>query len=95
MIDLSTPFRLHPAVRYRIIDGEAVVVQQHEARVMSLNETATVMLGMMDGHRTLADILTSMQKQYAVAPEILESDALRCIEQLLAEKVIDSVNPDH
>lgn len=89
MIDPSTPFRIRSDVRYRIIDQEAVVIQQEDAKVLSLNETGTYILAALDGNRTVSDLLAAMVDEYEVEPATLETDVLAYLEQLLAAHVIE------
>lgn len=79
-------------IRYRIIDGEAVVVQQHDARVMNLNETGACILEAMDGTRTVADIVDVLSESFDVEPETLQADVLRFMDELVATNVIEPVS---
>lgn len=95
MIELTSILKTRGDVRFRIVGGEAVVVQQQDARVMSLNETGTYLLSALDGNRTVADILARMPDEYDVAPETLQADALRYLDELLAAHVIEPVDGGH
>ena len=86
----STVLQPSPNVRYRIVDGEAVVVQQQDARVLNLNETGASILQAMDGTRTVDDIVDRLAQEYEVAPETLRADVLRFIDVLIGAKVIES-----
>jgi hypothetical protein len=95
MIELSTILKPRGDVRYRIVDREAVVVQQQDARVMGLNETGAYILAALDGKRTVRDILAVMPQEYEVSPETLQADTLRYLDELLSANVIEPVNADH
>jgi hypothetical protein len=94
MIELSTVLRPRRDIRYRIVDREAVVVQQQDARVMCLNETGTYLLTALDGKRTVRDILAVMPEEYEVSPETLQADTLRYLAELLSAHVIEPVDAD-
>lgn len=94
MVKLSSVFKLRADVRFRIVDDEAVVVQQQDARVMSLNETGTHILKELDGTRTVADILARLPDVYDVALEAAQADALRYLEELLGAHVIERVTSE-
>jgi hypothetical protein len=91
MIGLNSILKPRSDVRFRIVDGEAVVIQQEDARVMNLNATGTAILAAMDGKRSVGEILAQMTEDYAVAPEALQADALRYVDELLSAHVIEPV----
>jgi hypothetical protein len=91
MIQFDTILKPRSDIRFRILDGEAVVIQQEDARVMSLNATGTSILAAMDGKRTLEDIVARMTEEYSVSPEALQADALRYADELLSAHVIEPI----
>ena len=91
MIELNSILKPRSDVRFRIVDGEAVVIQQEDARVMSLNATGTAILAAMDGKRSVGDFLAQMTEAYAVSPEALQIDALRYVDELLSAHVIEPI----
>jgi chromosome segregation protein len=82
MIELHTIFKPRSDVRFRIVDGEAVVIQQEDARVMSLNETGTYILSALDGKKTVHDILAAMPEEYEVSPAMLQADIVRLASEI-------------
>ena len=78
-----------PAIRCRIIDDEAIVVQQQDGRVMNLNRLGTRILAALDGSTPVAGIVSRLAGEYAVDPAVFEADALRYLDELLAAHVIE------
>lgn len=91
MIELNSILKPRSDVRFRIVDGEAVVILQEDARVLSLNATGTGILAAMDGKRSVGDILAQMTEDYDVSPEALQADALRYVDELLSAHVIEPI----
>ena len=91
MIELNSILKPRSDVRFRIVDGEAVVILQEDGRVLSLNATGTAILAAMDGKRSVGDILAQMTEEYAVSPEALQADALRYADELLSAHVIEPI----
>ena len=91
MIELSTLLKPHRDIRFRIIDGEAVVLQQRDARILSLNETGTCILGWLDGTRTVKDLINQLSEEYEASTELLEADVLAYLGELEAMNIIEPV----
>ena len=91
MIDLSTLLKPHRDIRFRLIDGEAVVLQQYDARILSLNETGTRILGWLDGIRTVKDLIDLLSEEYEASTELLEADVLAYLGELEAMNIIEPV----
>ncbi|HEY8021919.1 MAG TPA: PqqD family protein [Thermoanaerobaculia bacterium] len=76
-------------VRFRIVDGEAVVVLQESAEVMVLNATAARLLELADGERPLAAIAAALAAEFEVEPEVLREDLLAGARELAAAGLLE------
>ena len=82
MIDInsSTVLRRRSDVRYRRIEGEAVVLRQSTAEVLVLNEVGASVLDLADGQRSVGEWIEAIVRDYcdagadraAVARDVLE-----------------------
>lgn len=90
-IDLRTVLRRRSQVRYRVVDGEAVVVLQEAAEVMVLNETASRLLDLADGATPLGAIVEALLGEYDVAPEVLARDLIDGARELAAAGLLEEV----
>lgn len=90
-IDLRTVLRRRADVRYRVVDGEAVVVLQGTAEVLVLNETASRLLDLADGSAPLAAIAEALLGEYDVAPDTLGRDLLDGARELAAAGLLEVV----
>ena len=75
-ITLSTVFRRRSDVRYRRIEGEAVVLRQSVAEVLVLNEVGASVLDLADGERSVGEWITALRDEYDADPEILAREVL-------------------
>jgi hypothetical protein len=82
MIALTSILRPRADVRYRIIDGEAVVVRQDAAELVVLNETGARVLQLMDGARSVALIIDTMVEEFAAERPDIERDVMAFVGEL-------------
>lgn len=66
MIDInsSTVLRRRSDVRYRRIEGEAVVLRQSAAEVLVLNEVGASVLDLADGQRSVGEWIEAIVRDY-------------------------------
>jgi hypothetical protein len=88
MIDPSTVFEFCSHTRYRKVGGEGVVLQQTSSEMIMLNETASDVLELIDGKRSLQDIVEAMLVDYEADPERLSQDVSDYLGQLVEAGVI-------
>ncbi len=91
MIDAATRLKPSGAIRYRIIDGEAIVVQQADARVLNLNVLGSRILAALDGQTCVGDLVAHLADDYEVDPAVFAVDVHRYLEELEAAHVIEPV----
>ena len=63
-------------MRYRRIEGEAVVLRQSAAEVLVLNEVGASVLELADGERSVGDWIIALGDAYEGDPETLARDVL-------------------
>ncbi len=76
-VTLATVLRRLPDVRYRRVKHEWVVIRQKEGEVLVLNESAGRLLELLDGRRTLGDLIGLLTSEFHTDREALQSDVLR------------------
>ncbi|HSG38073.1 MAG TPA: PqqD family protein [Thermoanaerobaculia bacterium] len=69
-------------MRYRRIEGEAVVVRQSSAEVLVLNEVAASVLDLADGERSVRAWIDALSEVYDTDPESLARDVLEFAAEL-------------
>jgi hypothetical protein len=71
----------HPNIIWRVLDDGVVVVSPQQGQVRVLNQVGTTIWGLIDGHRTTADLAKALTEQYDVSLE----EAGRDLRAFLAE----------
>ncbi|HEX6864341.1 MAG TPA: PqqD family protein [Thermoanaerobaculia bacterium] len=84
----DTVLRPAPDVRYRIVDGEAVVVRQKSAEVLVMSEVAARILALADGTRPVGAWVEALASEFEVERETLERDVLRFAAELVDEGIL-------
>lgn len=82
-------YRLRRAVRYRIIDLEAVVVRQDSAEVMVLNEVGARVLVLLDRRQSPSVIAEILPTEFEVTLEDARRDVQHYIDELLEAGIIE------
>jgi hypothetical protein len=76
--------------RYRILDGEALIVQLHSAQVMGLDPVGTRLFALLDGRRSLAALIELLHREYEVPREVLERDVMAFAAELVGAGVAET-----
>lgn len=91
MIDPAATLRRRPDVRYRVIDGQAVVIVQESAEALVLNEVGTRILDLIDGERSVATVLERIEREFEVETDQLAHDVMGYLESLLEAQVVEAI----
>jgi len=79
-------------VRYRRIEGEAVVLRQSTAEVLVLNEVGASVLDLADGERSVGDWIETLAGEYAADRETLARDVLAFAAELAEAGVLEPMS---
>ena len=88
-VSLRSVLRRRPDVRFRVIDGEAVVVRQSAAEVLVLNEVAARILDLADGTAPVASWVESLAGEYETGRDTLEQDVIAFAAELVGEGLLE------
>lgn len=70
------------------ISGEIASMDE----LYSLNDTGAFIWQVLDGNRTLADIVRELEREYDVSPEETEADLVEIITELIDTGLVKSVS---
>jgi pyrroloquinoline quinone biosynthesis protein D len=87
----SPGFRRASDVRYRVLDGEAVVLRQRAAEVLGLNRVGSRVLELVDGESGVPEILDRLADEFEVERGTLEADVRAFLDELVAAGVLERV----
>lgn len=92
-IRLSSRMRRTAEVRFRVVDGEAVVVHQGNAEVLVLNATASRLLELADGATPLSALAAALAAEFDVPPDVLAGDLVAGARELAAAGLLEPAGP--
>lgn len=90
-ITLSTVLRRRSDVRYRHIEGEAVVIRQSSAEVLVLNEVGASVLDLADGERDISAWIDALSEVYDTDPAVLARDLLAFAAEMAEAGLLEAV----
>lgn len=89
---LTQVLRRRSDIRYRTLDGEAVVVRQRAGEVLVLNEVAARLLDLADGATPLGAWVETLLGEYEVDREVLERDVAECARELTEAGLLEPLS---
>ena len=82
-VEIGSILNKRPDVRHRVIGGEGVVFLQDSAEVVVVNEIGARILQLIDGERSVAQMLDTLIVEYDIGRAQLEADVLAFAQQLV------------
>lgn len=73
---------------WRTLEGRAVVLSGHDGMLRMLEEVGTRLWELLDGNRTVKEIIGILLEEYDVEAEVLEKDVLEFFSELKAKGMI-------
>ncbi len=77
---------------WRTLEGRAVVLSGHDGMLRMLEEVGTRLWELLDGDRTVKEILGILLDEYDVEAEVLEKDVLEFLSDLKAKGMLKKVD---
>ncbi|HEV8581344.1 MAG TPA: PqqD family protein [Thermoanaerobaculia bacterium] len=93
-ITQSTVLRRRSDIRYRRIEGEAVVLRQSAAEVLVLNEVGASVLDLADGERSVGEWIEALSQEYETDPAELARDVLQFAGELREAGMLEEIVKD-
>ena len=78
----------------RVIDGAVIIVPlttgigDMEDDLFSLNETGTSIWNLLDGRRTIKEIIATLEEEYMAGPGEIVQDVLGIVEELVKRRIL-------
>lgn len=82
----------NPALAWREIENETVIISPGESLMHELNVTGSVVWRNIDGHRSAEQLAALLVKEYEVTEEIALADTLSLLEELSTRKLLLPAN---
>ena len=93
-VSLESTVAISDDVVSRDLEGEAVVLNLETGTYFGLNEVGTRIWSLIQEHGSLRRVFEAMQKEYEVAPQVLQSDLLQLIDQLHGKGLVSLAQPE-
>jgi hypothetical protein len=78
----------------RELEGEAVILNLESGVYFGLNEVGARIWALIQQYGSLRKVLETIQEEYEVAPQVLESDLLQLVGQLHARGLVNLTQPE-
>src|SRR5258708_39168252 len=92
---MSTPasvtWQKNPALAWREIDGETVIISPNDSVMHELNDTGSFLWKNIDGEKSAAELAELLVGYYEVTPEIALSDTRSLLEEMSSRKLVETV----
>ena len=69
-------FDKHATIDHRTIGGEGFIITPGSSQIHSLNPVATFIFDLLDGHTTLAQVVSRIVAEFEIEPAQAEADVL-------------------
>lgn len=86
---INSCFKKNEDIAWRIIDGEAFLVNPKASLIYPLNAVATRIWQLLDGEKSVEEIICIMQEEFKQNKEIIKKDALEFLDKLLKASLIE------
>ncbi len=96
-IDPGAVFDKSKKVVTREIKGKLIIVPTEngigdmEDELYTLNETGVKVWNRLDGHRTVEDVVTTLENEYDAAREVITREVAALMEELIKRKMLVQV----
>ncbi|PYU66534.1 MAG: hypothetical protein DMG49_21895 [Acidobacteria bacterium] len=89
---MSTPatvfWQKNPALAWREIDDETVIISPHDSVMHELNDTGSFLWKNIDGKKSAAELAVLLVENYEVTPDIALSDTQALLEEMSSRKLV-------
>jgi len=77
-----------PRISWRLIEGEAVLIDRDEGEVLRLNPVGTEIWQGLDGGRTVNELIDGVEQTFEVERKWAQRDVLNFIRQLVRRELV-------
>lgn len=80
-----------PGVAFRVVDGEALIVDGRLGKIYSLNPVGSVLWGMVDGRTSMQEMVSALSAQFDVDRQQAYEDLAVFVGELEAKGLLESI----
>ena len=83
----------NPATAWRVIEGEAVILSLDSKVFRGLNAVGSRVWELIDGRRSVDEIVTRIVAEFEVTPEVAARDVGAFVAELLEKRLVTAAAP--
>ena len=87
----SVLWQKNPALAWREIDDETVIISPNDSVMHELNDTGSFLWKNIDGKRSAAELAELLVENYEVTPDVALSDTQALLEEMSSRKLVVTV----
>jgi Coenzyme PQQ synthesis protein D (PqqD) len=84
----SVLWQKNPALAWREIDNETVIISPNDSVMHELNDTGSFLWKNIDGKKSAAELAELLVASYEVTPDIALSDTQSLLEEMSSRKLV-------
>jgi hypothetical protein len=84
----SAPWQKNPALAWREIDEETVIISPNDSVMHELNDTGSFLWKNIDGLRSAAELAELLVANYEVTPDTALADTQSLLEEMCSRKLV-------
>lgn len=85
---LTGLWQKNPALAWREIDGETIIISPNDSVMHELNDTGSFLWKNIDGHKSTAELAELLAANYEVGPDVALSDTEALMEEMSLRKLV-------
>lgn len=89
MLTLETRLSKNTKIPWRLIEGEAVLIDSEEGELIRLNEVGAEIWKLIDGQRTLGNLIEHLVAGFEVSERRARKDVQRFVRRLLRQELVE------
>jgi hypothetical protein len=87
----SVTWQKNPALAWREIDDETVIISPNDSVMHELNDTGSFLWKNIDGKKSAAELAELLAENYEVTPDIAFSDTQALLNEMSSRKLVVTV----
>jgi hypothetical protein len=87
----SISWQKNPALAWREIDDETVIISPNDSVMHELNDTGSFLWKNIDGKKSAVELAELLAENYEVTPDVALSDTQALLEELSLRKLVVTV----
>lgn len=89
MVSLNSCISKNKKVPWRIVEGEALLVDVDKGEVIHLNPVGAEIWNLIEGKKSVSDIVVHIYNTFEVDKETAKKDTLEFLERLIEKSLIE------